>query len=155
MHQPTDEHWNAVKRILLYLAGTPSHGIFLRANTPVSLHGFFDVDWAGDTDNYVSTNAYIIYLGGSPISWSSKKQSGVARSSTKAEYRVVANTASEIRWISSLLTELGIELPTMPVIYCDNIGATNLAANPIFHSRMKHLALDYHFIRDNVKAGTL
>lgn len=74
---------------------------------------------------------------------------GVARSSTEAEYQDVANTASEFRWITLLLTELGVRLPTSPIIYCDNIGATHLSANPIFHSRMKHLVLDFHFIREN------
>lgn len=155
MHCPTDLHWSAAKRILRYLAGTPSHGILLRRNTPLTLHGFSDADWAGDVDDFLSTNAYVVYLGSSPISWSSRKQKGVARSSTEAEYRAVANAASEICWITSLLTELGVRLSTPHVIYCDNIGATHLSANPIFHSRMKHLALDFHFIRDNVQAGTL
>lgn len=155
MHCPTDLHWIAAKRILRFLAGTQTHGIYFRRGTLLTLHGFSDADWAGDTDDFVSTNAYVVYLGGSPISWSSRKQNGVARSSTEAEYRAVANTASEIRWISSLLRELEIHLPTPPVIYCDNIGATHLSANPVFHSRMKHLALDFHFIRDNVQAGIL
>ena len=155
MHCPTDLHWSAAKRILRYLAGTPSHGILLRCNTPLTLHGFSDADWAGDVDDFLSTNAYVVYLGSSPISWSSRKQKGVARSSTEAEYRAVANAASEIRWITSLLTELGVRLSTPPVIYCDNIGAAHLSANSIFHSRMKHLALDFHFIRDNVQVGTL
>ncbi|KAG7559324.1 hypothetical protein ISN45_Aa05g009200 [Arabidopsis thaliana x Arabidopsis arenosa] len=155
MHRPTDIHWQAAKRILRYLAGTASHGILLRSNSPPSLHAFSDADWAGDNDDFVSTNAYILYLGTSPIAWSSKKQKGVAQSSTEAEYRAVANTASEIRWVCSLLTELGVTLPKTPVIYCDNVGATYLSANPVFHSRMKHLALDYHFIRDNVNAGAL
>ncbi|KAG7534176.1 Integrase catalytic core [Arabidopsis thaliana x Arabidopsis arenosa] len=155
MHRPTDLHWQAAKRILRYLAGTVSHGIFLRANTPMTLHAFSDADWAGDNHDYLSTNAYILYLGSSPIPWSSKKQKGVARSSTEAEYRAVANTASELRWVCSLLTELGVTLPAVPVIYCDNVGATYLCANPVFHSRMKHLALDYHFVRDNVQAGAL
>lgn len=155
MHQPTDLHWMAAKRILRYLAGTPSHGIYIRRGSPLALHGFSDADWAGDTDDFISTNAYVIYLGGTPISWSSKKQTGVARSSTEAEYRAVANAASEIRWITSLLTELRVRLPAAPVIYCDNIGATHLSANPVFHSRMKHLALDFHFIRENVQAGRL
>ena len=79
----------------------------------------------------------------------------MARSSTEAEYRSVATTAAELRWICSLLTELGISLPQQPVIYCDNVGATNLCSNPIFHSRMKHVALDYHFIREQVQGGAL
>ena len=155
MHQPTDEHWQATKRVLRYLAGTMSHGIFLRKSSPLNLHAYSDADWAGDPDDYVSTNAYILYIGSSPISWSAKKQSTVARSSTEAEYRAVANTASELRWVCSLLTELGIPLPTVPVIYCDNVGATYLCANPVFHTRMKHVALDYHFIRANVQSGAL
>ncbi|CAA7043636.1 unnamed protein product [Microthlaspi erraticum] len=155
MHRPTHDHWNAAKRVLRYLAGTLSHGVFLKASNKLTLHAFSDADWAGDTDDYVSTQGYVIYLGNHPISWSSKKQRGVTRSSTEAEYRSVANTASELRWICSLLTEMHISLPSTPVIYCDNIGATYLCANPVFHSRMKHIALDYHFIREQVQSGAL
>ena len=97
MHKLTDIHWQAVKRILRYLAGTPAHGILIRANSPTTLHAYSDADWAGDIDDYLSTTAYVVYLGGNPISWSSKKQKGVARSSTEAEYRAVADTASELR----------------------------------------------------------
>lgn len=155
MHAPMDEHWQATKRVLRYLACTTSHGIFLRADSSRTLHAYSDADWAGDTDDYVSTNAYIVYLGSTPISWSSKKQKCVARSSMEAEYRLVANTAAELCWVCSLLSELGIQLPTTPVIYCDNIGPTYLSENPVFHSRMKHLALDYHFVRNNVQSGAL
>ncbi|KAL9299485.1 putative RNA-directed DNA polymerase [Arabidopsis thaliana] len=155
MHRPTSTHWQAAKRVLRYLAGTTSHGIFLHKNSPMALHAYSDADWAGDTDDYVSTNAYVIYLGRNPISWSSKKQKGVARSSTEAEYRSVANTASEVTWICSLMSELGLTIPSSPVIYCDNIGATYLCANPVFHSRMKHIALDYHFIRNLIQASAL
>lgn len=151
MHQPTDAHWSAVKRVLRYLSGTLIHGILLRRNNPLSLHAFSDADWAGNSDDFISTNAYIIYLGGHPVSWSSRKQKGVARSSTKAEYRSVANTAVEPRWVCNLLTEMGIRIPHTPVIYCDNVGATYLCANPVFHTRMKHIALDYHFVREQVK----
>ena len=100
-------------------------------------------------------SAYIVYLGRHLISWSSKKQRTVARSSIKAEYRLVATTTSEINWICFLLTELGITLPTPPIIYCDNVGATYLCSNSVFHSRMKHVAIDYHFIQDQVQSGAL
>lgn len=153
MHQPTENHWQAAKRVLRYLAGTTSHGIYMKVGSPLTLHAFTDADWTGDSDDYVSTNAYVIYLGSTPVSWSSKKQNGVTRSSTEAEYRAVANTASEVRWICSLLQELGVKLPVAPIIYCDNTEATYLCANPVFHSRMKHIATDYHFIRSMIQLG--
>jgi len=155
MHRPTNDHWQAAKRVLRYLAGTTTHDIFFAAQNELSLHAFSDADWAGDSEDCVSTNAYIVYLGKNPISWTAKKQKSVARSSTEAEYRSVANTACEIQWICSLLTELGITLPKPPVVYCDNVGATFLCANPVFHSRMKHIAIDYHFIRGQVQQGIL
>lgn len=155
MHCPNDEHLQAAKRVLRYLAGTATNGIFFHANNPMSLHGFSDVDWTGDSDDYVSTNAHIIYIGRNLVSWSSRKQSGVARSSTEAEYRAVANASSEIRWICNLLSELGITLPRPPTLFCDNLGATFLCANPVFHSRMKHVALDFHFIRGQIQHGML
>ena len=155
VHKPTHDQLQAAKRVLRYLAGTRNHGIFLQASSPMTLHAFSDADWAGDTNDYISTNGYLIYIGTNPISWSSRKQRGVARSSTESEYRAVANTAAEVRWICSLLTDLKISLPTTPVIYCDNIGATYLCANPVFHSRMKHIALDYHFVRHQIQDGML
>ena len=153
MHQPTTEHWTAVKRVLRYLSGTRSHGITFSSRNNPTLHAFTDADWAGNRDDYTSTGAYIVYLGSHPVAWSSKKQTGVARSSTEAEYRSVASTAAELCWITSLLHELGIPVLQTPAIYCDNMGATYLAANPVFHSRMKHLALDYHFVRHQVQTG--
>lgn len=155
MHKPTDAHWDAVKRVLRYLAGTVTHGIFFSASTPLTLHAYSDADWAGNKDDYTSTGAYIVYIGKQHISWASRKQKSVSRSSTEAEYRSVADTAAELKWILSIATELGIPLSGIPTIYCDNIGATQLCANPVFHSRMKHVALDYHFIREQVQQKSL
>ena len=145
-----------VKRLLCYLYGTLNHCIALYHHTPFNLHGFSDADWVGNKDDFTSTSAYIIYLGHSPISWSSKKQCTVARSKgTKAEYRSIATTIAELQWISSLLTKLGVSLPAQPVIYCDNFDAMNLCANLAFHSCMKHVTLNYHFIRKQVQSGIL
>ena len=130
-------------------------GINLSATTPISLHGFSDVDWAGNPDDRTFTGAYVVFLGANPIAWSFTKQRSVAHSSTEAEYRAIASTAAEMEWIKSLLKELGVFLPSPPVIYSDNLGATYLCANPVFHSRMKHLAIDYHFVRDLVQNQNL
>lgn len=86
MHRPTETHLTAVKRVLRYLKQTIHHGLLLRRGQSLSLTAFSDFDWAGNVDDRSSTSAYITYLGGCPISWSSKKQRTVARSSTEAEY---------------------------------------------------------------------
>lgn len=155
MHRPTTTHWQALKRVLRYLKGTLEYGLNIYRNSPLHLHAFSDSDWGSDKDDFISTGAYIIYLGRNAISWSSKKQRSVARSSTEAEYRSIAQAAGEVTWLENVLLELGVTCKTTPTIYCDNIGAVNLSANPVFHSCMKHLAIDYHFIREKVQTGVL
>ncbi|KAF2322201.1 hypothetical protein GH714_008576 [Hevea brasiliensis] len=102
-----------------------------------------------------STSAYVVFLGKNPISWSSKKQRVVAKSSTEVEYRSISATASELCWIRNLLLELAVPLSKPLVIYCDNLGATYVTTKPIFHSRMKHLEINYHFVRQLVQLGKL
>ncbi|KAK1408451.1 hypothetical protein QVD17_40235 [Tagetes erecta] len=155
MHSPTNIHWSALKRLLRYLHGTMHHGLLIRRHSPLNLHAFTDADWAGDKLTYRSTTGYIVYLGSNPISWGSKRQPTLARSSTEAEFRAVASTTTEVQWIISLLQELGYQSTVTPAIYCDNLSATHYSANPVFHSRMKHLALDFHFVREKVKDGTV
>ena len=96
-----------------------------------------------------------MYLGSNPISWSSRKQRTRARSSTKAEYRAVASTTAELLWLKNLFIEIGLPISSKPIIYCDNLGGTYVSANPVFHSKMKHLGRDYHFVQENVQAGSL
>ena len=76
-------------------------------------------------------------------------------SSTEAEYHAVASTTAELLWLKNLFIEICLQLSPKPVIYCDNLGATYVTANPVFHSKMKHLGLDYHFVRENVQSGSL
>ncbi|CAH9112472.1 unnamed protein product [Cuscuta epithymum] len=155
MHAPTETHWQGVKRILRYLKGTLDHGLFLRRSSPLTLSVFSDSDWGGVTDGGKSTTAYVLYSGGNIISWKSAKQKTVSRSSTEAEYKAVANASAEMLWVRNLLTELGISLVSTPQLFCDNQGATYACINPVFHSRMKHLALDFFFVRELVESGQL
>ena len=97
----------------------------------------------------------VVFFGPNPVSWSSRKQRTVARSSIETEYRSVAAIASELQWINHLLYELGVQSSSTLVIYYNNISATYLCANLVFHSRMKHLAVDFHFIRNLVQDRVL
>jgi hypothetical protein len=74
----------------------------------------------------------------------------VSRSSTEAEYKAIANATAEIMWIQMLLQELGVSHPSTTSLWCDNLGATYLSVNPVFHARRKHIKVDYHFVRERV-----
>ncbi|GLT71533.1 hypothetical protein SLA2020_435440 [Shorea laevis] len=155
MHKPTVHHWSAVKRILRYLQQTASLGLLIRKASSSCLQAYSDSDWAGCPDDRRSTGGLCVFLGSNLISWSSRKQATVSRSSTEAEYRAVANTAAELIWLQSLLRELGVFLHHPPTLWCDNVGATYLTANPIFHARTKHIEIDVHFVREKVTNGAL
>ena len=155
MHCPSTIHWTATKRLLRYLKNTIFHGISIQKNVNPLLTCYSDMDWAGNLDNRSSTSAYLIMLGSNLLFWSSRKQRAIARSSTEAEYRALATAASESMWILSLFTEIKFPLPQPPLLLCDNLGATNLSFNPVQHSRMKHIQIDLHFVRDLVQKNSL
>jgi histone deacetylase 1/2 len=150
LHAPRSPHWSAVKRILCYVHLTASHGLHLLADSSSILSAFSDADWAGDSDDRRSTGRYAIFYGPNLIAWSARKQVTVSRSSSESEYKELANATAELIWVQSLLKELGVSQPCPPVLWCDNIGVTYLSSNPVFHARMKHIEVDYHFVRERV-----
>ncbi|KAM1803984.1 hypothetical protein ACFX12_029903 [Malus domestica] len=154
MHNPLDIHVVAMKRILRYLSGTLDYGIHFTPGK-LQLQAYSDADWAGDLNDRRSTSGYVVYLGNTPISWASKKQYIVSRSSTEAEYRALAITAAKVSWIQQLLHDLHVPLYDASMLFCDNISAIALSSNPVFHSRVKHIEIDYHFIRERVIKGDL
>ena len=153
MHDPREPHLNAVKRILRYLRGTVDYGLQLHRSSPTSLTAYTDADWAGCPDTRKSTSGYGVFLGDNLISWSSKRQQTVSRSSAEAEYRGVANEVAEACWLRQLLSELRRPLQRATVVYCDNISAVYLSTNPVQHQRTKHVEIDLHFVRERVAFG--
>ena len=148
MHAPRAPHFEAMCRILRYLKGAPGRGLLYRSSSTLSITGFSDADWAGSRSDRRSTSGYCTFVGGNLVTWRSKKQHVVARSSAEAEYRAMAHTASEMLWVQSLLCDMGVSIPGPMDMYCDNQAAIFIANNPVFHERTKHIEVDCHFIRD-------
>nr|KAJ0191944.1 hypothetical protein LSAT_V11C800425760 [Lactuca sativa] len=155
MHSPTNRHWQAVKRILRYLKGTITHCLHFTPTKAKGLHAFFDCGWISDTDDSRSQYGFVIFHGSNLISWTCRKQKVVARSSTEAEYRSLAYTTAELMWLKQLVIDLQAPIHTPPLLLCDNVGAIFMSKNPVISTRSKHIALDFHFIREQVEAGEL
>nr|GEU40730.1 probable zinc metalloprotease EGY2, chloroplastic isoform X1 [Tanacetum cinerariifolium] len=127
MHDPRVPHLAALKRILRYVQDCPS--------------------------TRMSTSGYCVFLGDNLLSWSAKRQHTLLRSSVEAEYQVVDNVVAEIAWLRNLLCELHSPLSTTTLVYCDNVSAVYMSANPVQHQRKKHIKIDIHFVREMVTAG--
>lgn len=94
-----------------------------------------------------------MFLGDNLISWSAKRQATISRSSVEAEYRGIANAVAETSWVRNLLLELHVPIRQATLIYCDNVSAVYLSANPIQHQHTKHVELDIHFVWEKVRLG--
>ncbi|XP_019154593.1 PREDICTED: uncharacterized protein LOC109151130 [Ipomoea nil] len=134
MQAPTTANWSMMKHVLRYVKGTLGMGLCVRKSLSTSLHAFSDSDWAGSPDDRKSTSGFAVYLGSNMISWSCRKQRTVARSSTEAEYKTLVDVAAEVTWLVSLLREIGFSSASAPSLWCDNLSATYLCANPVFHA---------------------
>jgi histone deacetylase 1/2 len=150
LHAPTIVHWSVVKRILQYIHGTLSLGLQFRRSSSMLVSAFSDADWAGCVDDRRSTGGFAVFLGPNLISWNARKQATVSRSSTETEYKALANATAEMMWIQKLLTELKVPHSQVARLWCDNIGATFLSQNLVFHARTKHIEIDFHFVRERV-----
>nr|GEY78662.1 ribonuclease H-like domain-containing protein [Tanacetum cinerariifolium] len=152
MHDPWESHLSALKWILHYVRRTFNYGLQLFSSSTTDLVAYSDVDWAGCPITRRSTSDYCVFLGNNLLSWSSKRQPTLSRSSVDAEYRGVANVVAEICWLRNLLRELHTPLYFATLVYCDNVSAVYLSCNPVQHQRTKHIEIDIHFVHDLVAA---
>ncbi|KAF5193419.1 Retrovirus-related pol polyprotein from transposon re2 [Thalictrum thalictroides] len=156
MHQPRQTHYDAAIRVLRYLKSSPGYGILLFSNSSLQISAYCDSDWAACPMTRRSTTRYFVMLGKSPISWRTKKQHTVSRSSAEADYRVMASATCELIWLKSLLCDLRIFHSKPMHLYCDNNqAAPHIAANPFFHERTKHIEIDCHFVREKIITGII
>ncbi|CAM8942273.1 unnamed protein product [Rhodiola kirilowii] len=150
---PTTDHLRAAQRVLRFIKGAPAQGLFYPAKGSLALEAYCDADWASCPITRRSTSGYCIKLGPSLISWKTRKQVTVSRSSAESEYRAMANTCCELVWIASILRDLHIAVATPIALYCDNQSANHIAKNPVFHERTKHIELDCHLVRQHFISG--
>ena len=155
MQHPRRQHWEAALRCVRYLKGCPGQGILLSADCDLHLTGWCDSDWASCPLTRRSLTGWLVFLGASPISWKTKKQHTVSRSSAEAEYRSMAAITAEMKWLKSLLSALGVAHPNAMSLFCDSQSALYIAQNPVFHERTKHIEIDCHYVRDAIQEGII
>uniref|UniRef100_A0A2N9EWH5 Reverse transcriptase Ty1/copia-type domain-containing protein n=1 Tax=Fagus sylvatica TaxID=28930 RepID=A0A2N9EWH5_FAGSY len=131
MHSPNEVHMDAVHRILRYLKSASSKGLMFSKHGHLEVEGYTDVDWVGSITDRKSTSGYFTFVGGNLVTWRSKKQNVVARSSAEAEYRAVSHGLCELLWLRILMGELGFNLEKPVNLYCDNKAAISIAHNPV------------------------
>jgi len=147
------QHWIAAKRVLRYLKGTQTHCLRYKRSGQ-DLVGYADADWAANIDDRRSFTGFAFKFASAAISWESRKQRTVALSSTEAEYMALSDSSKEAVHLRSFLKEV-LGLLKTTIIYNDNQGAGQLARNPVFHKRTKHVDIRHHFVRELVEEGTI
>lgn len=151
MHNPGEQHMNAVLRILRYLKSAPGKGILFSKNEDYrKVVAYTDSDYAGEIEGRRSTAGYFTFVGGNLVTWRSKKQNIVTRSSAEAEFRGMADGICETLWLKFLLRDLGVPLKEPITLYCDNKAARDIAHNPVQHDRTKHVEVDRFFIKEKL-----
>ncbi|GKE92752.1 hypothetical protein Tco_1573847 [Tanacetum coccineum] len=155
MHRPLRSHLKIALKVLRYLKGSPGKGVHIIRCPKVSLETFVDADWAKCLITRKSVTGFCLFLNGSLVSWKSKKQNTLSKSTAEAEYRAMASATSETIWVLKILKDLNLG-NILPVnVFCDSQAAIKIAANPVFHERTKHLEIDLHFVRDKVLSGVI
>lgn len=151
MASPTEMHMQAAKRVLRYLKGTVSLGLFYKRGDVTELAAYTDSDYAGDIDDRRSTSGYVFLLNGGAVSLASKKQPVVTLSTTEAEFVAAAACACQCVWMRRILEQLDCLQLQPTTILCDNSSTIKLSKNPVLHGRSKHIDVRFHFLRDLTK----
>ena len=158
MSAPTVRDAKACDRVFRYLAGTKEAGLLFgrsslsKGGPHVNVAAYADADWASDRTDRKSITGWVGLINGDPVSWASKKQKVVSQSTTEAELYAEAAAINETKWLSGLLSEIGLRTAGAPVVYGDNQSAQALSRNGIKSERTKHVAIKYAFIHDEVEA---
>ncbi|WJZ85526.1 hypothetical protein VitviT2T_005054 [Vitis vinifera] len=151
MHNPGEQHMNAVMRILRYLKNAPRNRILFTKNVNhQSIEVYTDANWVGAVDDRRLTSGYFTFVSGNLVTWKSKKQNVVARLSAEAKFRGMTLGLCEASWLRLLLQDLGY-LSRQPIrFFCNNKAACDIAHNPVQHDCTKHVKVDGFFIKEKL-----
>lgn len=141
----------AVNRIMRYLKGTADYGLYYKKDDKFELWVYTDVDWVRNVDEKKSTSGGAFFLGQRLVSWTSKKQNYISQSTAEAEYVASIVNYSNLVWIKQLLIGMKEEITEPIVIFCDNTSAIDISKNPMMHTKTKHIAIKYHYLRELVQ----
>lgn len=153
MSNPTHLHHIVVICVLRYLKKSPAQGLFFPSSSPLQLKALSESNWATCPDTRKFATGLCIYLGNSIISWKSKKQPTISRSSTEAEYRAMTYIVCKFQWLTNILKEHHVTFIQPSLLYCDNALTRHIASNSSFHERTKHIDLDCHLVWEKLHNG--
>ena len=153
---PSKVHWNAALHVLRYLKGTKSIGLrYVKGLDNFTLHGYCDSDYAGCPDTRLSTGGFVFKFSDCAVSWSSRRQTSVAQSTSEAEYVSAGAAALEATWLRDFAQELGHPQDGPTTLFSDSTSAIAMSKNPVHRERTKHIAVKTHYVRDQVSLGNL
>ena len=153
MHAPRVSHMHAAQRVLRFLKGTVGRRLLFSRHSTLNLEVYTDANYDGSIVDRRSTSGYCTLLGGNLITWRSKKQKVVSRSSVEAEFRALAQGLCEALWITEILRELHCPVASPVQLFCDKKSAISIAHDPVQHDRTKHIKIDRHFIKEKFESG--
>jgi len=161
MRNPGKVHYEATKHAIKYLKGTTTLGLkYSRFDPngnakPITITAYCDSDYATDTDTRISTSGLLVFVAGSLVSWQSRKQNRVTLSTCESEYYALADATTEVMHLRSFLDELGYTQEESTPIYCDNAATVMVSNGNKISTKLKHVAVRYHFLRNEVTSGTI
>lgn len=155
-HNPGNEHWTALRRLLRYLKGTMDWCLHFY-KFPAVLEGFCDANWVTDNDEVSSTSGYVFTLGGGAISWKSSKQTCIARSTMESEFIALDLAGQEAEWLRNLLADVPLwGKRSIPVsLHCDSEAAIGIAKNSVYNGKRRHIRIRHSSVRELLKNGVI
>ena len=153
---PSQDHWDALARLMRYLRGTMDYAIEY-SGFPTMLEGYSDTNWIFDSDGIKSTSGYVFTLSGGAVTWRSARQTIIARSTMESEFVALEMAGSEVEWLKNFLANISLGMKPTPSIsiHCECQLAIAIAKNKTYNGKNKHIKLRHNLVKQLLKRGTI